>query len=278
MSSVRSGDVFGKVKGLIGDMIEKLQAEAEKDATEKAFCDKELSETRAKKTEQETTIKKLSNKIDQASSRSAKLKEEVAELQKSLSKLKASQQEKATFTASEAETQKGLDGIKLALKVLRDYYAKGDEGSADGAAGGIVGLLEVCESDFSKSLAEMLTTEETAAAAYEQETKENALAKTTKEQDAKYKEKEAVQLAKSSAESASDRKGVQAELDAVLEYLAKLEDRCTAKAESYSDRKAAREAEIAGLKEALEILEGEAALLQKSRRGLRGVSRHHRLA
>merc|ERR1712192_64104 len=162
-----------------------------------------------------------------------------------------------------------------ALKVLREYYANagGDHSASDGAAGGIVALLEVCESDFSKSLAEMRTTEETAAAAYEQETKENALAKTTKEQDAKYKQKEAVQLEKSSAETSSDRKGVQAELDAVLEYLGKLEDRCTAKAESYSDRKAARDAEIAGLKEALEILEGEAVLLQKGRRTLRGASR-----
>merc|ERR1712137_605221 len=137
-------------------------------------------------------------------------------------------------TNNEAETSKGLDGIKLALKVLREYYANADKAhsSADGAAGGIVGLLEVCESDFSKSLAEMRTTEETAAAAYEQETKENALAKTTKEQDAKYKEKEAVQLAKATTEATSDRSGVQAELDAVLEYLGKLEDRCSEKAES----------------------------------------------
>ena len=58
MGSVHSGDVFGKIRGLIQDMIEKLNAEAEKDATEKAYCDKELSETNAKKTEQETTIKK----------------------------------------------------------------------------------------------------------------------------------------------------------------------------------------------------------------------------
>merc|ERR1719446_1840611 len=266
---------------MINDMIDKLQAEAEGDATEKAFCDKELSESNAKKDEHETSIKKLSTKIDQATARSAKLKEEVSALQEQLSELGRSQadmdklrsEEKATFTANEAETSKGLDGIKLALKVLREYYANADKahGSSDGAAGGIVGLLEVCESDFSKSLAEMRTTEETAAAAYEQETKENALAKTTKEQDAKYKEKEAVQLAKSTSEASSDRKGVQAELDAVLEYLGKLEDRCTAKAESYADRTAAREAEIAGLKEALEILEGESALLQKSRRSFRGL-------
>merc|ERR1719313_1327443 len=38
-----SADIFGKVKGLISDMIEKLLKEAEADATEKAFCDKEMA-------------------------------------------------------------------------------------------------------------------------------------------------------------------------------------------------------------------------------------------
>merc|ERR1712151_572225 len=179
--------------------------------------------TNAKKTEQETAIKKLSNKIDQAAARSAKLKEEIAELQKSLQKLKASQlqmdkmrqEEKATFTANEAETSKGLDGIKLALKVLRDYYAKADS-SSEGAAGGIVSLLEVCESDFSKTLAELKATEESAASEYEKETKENEIEKTTKEQDVKYKTKESVGLEKSAAEMKSDVAGTQEELDAVL--------------------------------------------------------------
>merc|ERR1712166_1553549 len=127
-------------------------------------------------------------------------------------------EEKATFTKNEAETAKGLDGIKLALKVLREYYANA-KSSSEGAAGGIVGLLEVCESDFSESLASMRTTEETAAAAYEQETKENAIEKTTKKQDDKYKRKESAALDKASAEASNDRKGVQEELDAVLEYL-----------------------------------------------------------
>merc|ERR1712039_799669 len=147
-----------------------------------------------------------------------------AELQKSLSKLKASQlemdkirqEEKATFTASEAETSKGLDGIKLALKVLRDYYAKGDasHSSSDGAAGGILSLLEVCESDFSKSLAEMRATEESSAAEYDKQTKENAILKQTKEQDVKYKTKESVSLEKSAAEMTSDRSGVEDEMSA----------------------------------------------------------------
>ena len=39
--------------------------------------------------------------------------------------------------------------------------------SADGAGSGIIGMLEVIESDFSKGLAEMISVEETAQAEYE---------------------------------------------------------------------------------------------------------------
>jgi len=53
------------------------------------------------------------------------------------------------------------------------------------------------------------------------------------------------------------------QLSAVLEYYGKIKERCIAKPETYESRKARREAEIQGLKEALSILEGEAAFLQR---------------
>ena len=53
-------DIFAKMKSLIADMIEKLNQEAEADATEKAFCDKELAETETKKADKEAAIDKLS--------------------------------------------------------------------------------------------------------------------------------------------------------------------------------------------------------------------------
>jgi len=51
-------DPFAKVKGLITDMISKLESEAKSEATEKAYCDEELAKTEAKKSELEGEIKK----------------------------------------------------------------------------------------------------------------------------------------------------------------------------------------------------------------------------
>jgi len=277
-----SDDPFAKVKGLIQDMIERLEKEAEADATEKAYCDKELAETNAKKDAKTTEIKKLSTKIDQMTSRSAQLKGEVAELEKGLSALAKAQaemdkmrlEEKEEYTKAKGEMEAGIKGVQLALKVLREYYAKEDKAhSADeGGGSGIIGLLEVVESDFSKGLIEMTSTEEAAQAAYDQETKENEIEKTTKEQDIKYKSEEATGLEKATAEATSDRTGVQEELDAVLEYLKGIEDRCIAKPETYEERVRRREAELAGLREALNILESETSFLQqKSKRTLRGA-------
>merc|ERR1719253_2167095 len=125
-------DIFAKVKSLISDMIEKLNQEAEADATEKAFCDKELAETETKKEDKEAAIEKLSTAIDSMTAKSAKLKEEVATLQKELAALARAQaemdklraEEKAAFEVNSAEMKKGVEGVKLALKVLNEYYAK----------------------------------------------------------------------------------------------------------------------------------------------------------
>jgi len=147
--------------------------------------------------------------------------------------------------------------------------------SADGAGSGIIGLLEVCESDFSKGLAEMTAAEEAAVSEYDKLSKENEITKATKEQDAKYKGKEAKGLDKDTAEATADRSGVQDELDAVNQYYAGIKERCIAKAETYEEKVKRRTAEIAGLKQALQILEGEAVLLQRStKHTLRGAHAH----
>merc|ERR1719161_3478577 len=133
-----SKDIFAKVKGLIKDMIEKLLKEAEADATHKAYCDKEMAETNTKKEDKTAEIAKLSAAIDQMSGRSAQLKDEVAALQKELADLAATQaemdkirgEEHAVYTTNRPEMEEGLEGVKLALKILREYYASEDKAHA----------------------------------------------------------------------------------------------------------------------------------------------------
>lgn len=273
-----AADPFGKIKGLIADMISRLEAEADADASKKAYCDKELRETNEKKSDKTAEIKKQTTRIDRMSARSAALKEDVALLQKELATLASAQAEmdkireaeNKAFLASKADMEKGLAGVKAALKILSEYYSSDDKAhEASGAGHGIISLLEVVESDFSKDLAEIMSAESMAAAAYDRQTKDNQIEKTTKTKDVEHKAKESSYLDKEAGELSADREGVEAELSAVLKYLAKIEEECIAKAETYAERKRRFDKEIAGLKQALDILESETALVQR-----RTVHRH----
>jgi chromosome segregation ATPase len=262
-------------------MVEKLEKDSAADATQKAYCDKELKEANAKRHEKTAEVDHLSTKIDSKTTASAKLKEEVAKLQSELAQLSRSMaeadkiraEENADFKVNKADVEQGLEGVKMALKVMRDYYSKKEgETSQGGAAGGVIGMLEVVESDFSKGLAELVAVEDQSAREYYIQSNENKVTKKIKEQDVKYKTKEATSLDKAVTEHTTDREGAQSELDAVLEYLKKLDDMCVAKAETYSERAGRRKAEIDGLREALSILESETAFVQKT--ALRGVRPH----
>jgi hypothetical protein len=290
-------DIFSKVKGLIADMISKLEKEAGSEATEKAYCDEQMSKTEAKKSELEEDVAKLTAKIDQAVAKSAQLKAEIKELQGELSALakeqaemdKIRQETHADYEAAKADLELGLSGVRQALSILRDYYGAGaaamlQDGTkfaalmqqpakpelhskAQGAGDSIVGILEVVESDFATNLAKEETQEEDAQAEYEKMTQENKVTKTMKDQDVKYKTQDAKSTDKSIADMSSDRETENAELTAVLEYYAKIKDRCIAKPETYEERKRRRDAEIQGLKEALSVIEDETAFVQRKRRG-----------
>merc|ERR1740130_324772 len=251
--------------------------------------------TEAKKSELDGEVSKLTSKIDLAAAKSADLKGEVKVLQAELATLAKEQaemdsiraEEKAAFDTAKADLELGIGGVQKALSVLKDYYggaalvqsstnfnafmqqpaAPKKHSGASGAGGSIIDILEVCESDFAKNLATEETEEADAAAVYEKTTQENKMSTTMKSQDAKYKTKEFKGLDKSISDLGGDRDTTSTELGAVLDYYAKIKDRCIAKPESYEERKARREAEVTGLKEALTILENEAAFMQQGRKG-----------
>jgi len=234
----------------------------------------------------------LTSNIDQDSARSGELKDEVKAAQARLAELEKEQaemdeirrEESAAYAKAKADLELGLGGVRKALEVLRDYYGsssasfmQGEQPAmpkahekSGGAASSIIGILEVCESDFASNLAKENTQESDAAAAYEKTTDANKIEKATAEQDVKYKTQEFKGLDKTVSELSSDRDTVHEELDGVNDYYGKLKDRCIAKPESYEERKKRREAEIDGLKNALSVLDSEVALTQrKSRSGRR---------
>lgn len=289
-----SQDVFAKVKGLINDMIAKLEKEAEEDAAEKAYCDEEMGKTEAKKSELEDEIEKLNTKIDENAAKSTKLKGEVAELQADLAKMAKEQEEmdtarrdqNAAYRAAKEDLEKGLAGVQKALEVLREYYGGGSAAfvqtfnaqpappqkmeKQSGAGGSIIDILEVVESDLANSLAKENAAEADAQEEYDTLTQENKVAKAQQDQDVKFKTAEFKQLDTSLTETASDRSSVEEELEAVMEYYGKVKDKCVAKPETYEERTKRRSAEIEGLKQALSILESETALVQRTRRSFRG--------
>merc|ERR1719263_1765403 len=174
--------------------MEKLLAEAKEEADKKAFCDKEMAETKAKRDDKQGEVDDLTTKIDKAAAKIAKLKEEVGVLEKELGEIAAEQKtadeirasEKAAWAEAKSDFEQGLEGVQMALQVLRDYYAQkedatellqgGDSDQDLGAAmslaqntksaGAIIGMLEVAESDFSKMLAEGSAAEDQAQKEY----------------------------------------------------------------------------------------------------------------
>merc|ERR1719247_109768 len=262
-------DPFAKVKQMIQEMMEKLLAEAKEEAGKKAFCDKEMAETKAKREDKQEEVSVLEKELG-----------EIAAEQKVANEIRAN--EKAAWAEAKSDFEQGLEGVQMALQVLRDYYAQKDDatellqgGDSDqdlgaamslaqntkssGAAGGIIGMLEVAESDFSKMLAEGSAAEDQAQKEYDTVTEDNRVTTAAKTTEVKYKNKDKKETEAYLEETKSDLGTSQTELGAVLEYWEKLQPQCVAKPEPYEERKKRREKEIAGLKEALAILEEESA-------------------
>merc|ERR1719194_169110 len=130
-----------------------------------------------------------------------------------------------------------------------------EEGSYTGMGnGGVLGLMEVVQSDFEKLISETSATETEAAKIYDEFMADSDQDKAVKSADMTHKG-----TAKQGKESKlttakKDLRIVGDELSAALAYYDKLKPSCEEKVMSYEEKVAQRKAEIESLKEALEIL------------------------
>merc|ERR1719331_189038 len=260
-------------------MIAKLLKEAQEEATQKAFCDEEIGKSKKAQEERQSKVDEYTTRIDKASSTIATLTEAVKTLESEVAEIDAAQAEatkvrtteNADYVKASTDFRDSAQAVAKAIEVLKNYYegsfvqisAKTNAKQPDfGAAKGdtahtIISVLEMSQEDFTSLLAE---TE--AVAAFKKLSQENRVSKAAKQTEVKGKESEVKSLKVSLENNKEDYAGVNEELEAVNAYLAKLKPECESKAMSYGERKAAREAEIQGLKDALGVLEGKAVLLE----------------
>jgi len=276
-----SGDPFKKVKDLIQNMIDKLEKQQAEEARQKKFCDAEMAESKAAKIDREGTIETLTTRIEEGAAEAAKLNQQKMMLLGEIKDISSSQgemdelrqTEHATYQKVSKDLKAGLAAVQSALKVLREFYSQEEDKSSfiqdmsssmntdsktayTGSGGGtaIIGLLEVCESDFSKGLAEADSEEDAAQDEYEKLTTENKKERAVKDKTVANIGTEVARIEKKVSEFTGDRSETKQELDALLEYLEKLTKQCVAQPESYHDRVERRKREIEGLEQALNML------------------------
>jgi len=284
----QAADVFAKVKVLIQELIERLLAEAANEASHKGWCTKAIKDAEQKREYASEDIATLNAALADDEATLDKLKEEIGVLDTEIKDLKAGRtdaekirkEEKAENKKTVTEAEAGLSAVQEAIKILTRFYATAAKETVDlslaqgpkddmpdagfeggeaytgvgGVEGGVVGMLEVIESDFVRTIKETEKAEvqgEEEHLAYMTESgKSLAEKEMARGETGKYKDATEIKLEK-------DGESLKAQvtiLKTSIEELLELQPACVDTGMSYADRVAAREQEVEALKKALCIL------------------------
>jgi len=275
-------DPFIKVKKMIKDLIVKLMEEANEEAEHKAWCDTELSSNEQTRKEKTAAVESLHAQKDELEASIAKLTEDISELTQAVADLDAAMakytalrnEEKAKNAQTTADAKAAQTAVAQALTVLKDFYEKAAEATAfsqqqqpeifeseykgmQSSNGGVVGMLEVIESDFARLEADTKAAEESSQSEYDEFMTDSATDKSKKTTDIDHKSAKKQDEQASLTSTLEDLQGTQEELDAALAYFDKLKPSCVDAGVSYEERVARRKEEIQSLQEALGILNGK---------------------
>jgi len=285
-------DHFVKVRGMVKDLIAKLEADAASEQDQKGWCDEEMkkqTEARdeaianvegdlASKTSAESKIAKLTEEINQ-------LLVEIAEQKKGLNE---AQQLRSVESKDNAKTLKdaeaGLAGVKKAMKILKAFYDgaliqtkkytppkadadgntvgdlapdtfEGDFSGNQDAASGIIGQLDVIKSDFEGTIDATKTAEAEAKDEFSTYKSEAEADITEKEGVVANKEAEVTTEKGNLADYKDDLADHLTNKADALGELAKLKPACVDTGSDYAEKVARRNQEIEALKNAYVILD-----------------------
>merc|ERR1719262_865944 len=123
-------DHFVKVRGMIKELITKLEDAAAKEGDQKAWCDEEMSDATSLRDESIASIEGDLADMTTAKARVEKLAEDIQELTEEIAKLRKSLNEATELRGLEHKNNKktvedaeaGLAGVVKAMKILKDFY------------------------------------------------------------------------------------------------------------------------------------------------------------
>lgn len=207
---------------------------------------------------------------------------EIAELTDSLSKMtKERSDESAENAATITEAEEGKEAVEQAIDVLSKFYktaAKaemfvqvhqsttgvdedmpdsgfdGPNKGSQGAAAGILGMLDVILSDFVHTITETEKSEKEAAKEFFEFETTTKVSLGTKTVGKETKETERIETKDALNEEKDDLISEQELMDKALQELLELQPACVTTTMSYEERVARREHEIESLKKALCVL------------------------
>merc|ERR1719463_344697 len=267
---------------MIKDLITKLLEEANEEAEHKGWCDTELSTNEQTRKEKTSAVETLHAEIDELGASIAKLTQEitdltaeVAESDKAVAEATAiREKEKATNTETISDAQEAQTAVAQAVSVLKEFYEKAAEATSliqkqepeifdapytgmQSENGGIVGMLEVIQSNFARLETDTKASEDEAQRVFDQFSSESAVNRAANSKDVEHKTTKKTNQESALTAKKADLEGTQKELDAAQAYYDKLKPSCVDAGVSYEDRVARRKEEIESLQEALRILNGE---------------------
>jgi hypothetical protein len=283
-----AADPFAKIKKLIQELIERLLTEAANEASQKGWCDKAMADAKQKREYAADEVEGLNAKMAKLEALSSKLTEELSTLDAEIKELEKDQaaarserkEESEENAATVKEAKAGQAAVEQAIDILDKFYktkakeevkyslAQGplddapdagfDNGEAytgaNAEAGGIIGMMEVIQSDFVRTIKETEKAEKTAEQDHLEfmtETGMSLAEKTTAVKEKKrLKDETDSKFSDAEDELDSEMKILQTSIKELLE----LKPACIDTGMSYKDRVAMREEEIAALKKALCIL------------------------
>merc|ERR1719428_94369 len=234
-------DPFKKVKKMIKDLITKLLEEANEEAEHKGWCDTELTTNEQTRNEKTTAVEALHSEIETLEASIAKLTHQITELTVAVADLdkavadstKMREAEKAKNTETITDAKEAQTAVAQAVTVLKEFYAKASESTAliqepevfdeaytgnQAQSSGVIGMLEVIQSDFARLEAETTAAEDQGQKEFDGFMSDSAVDKAQKGKDIEHKTDKKQNEEQAVQEKRTDLESTQKELDAALAY------------------------------------------------------------